>query len=164
VSDPQGVPGVDGQCGPNRHQPGAVQPIEPTEAEHAINCGVYGQGHVPHHIGIRVQAGRPWGWRDGVITSIHGLNVGVTYLQEAGSVTCWHHRDLSDELAVGCPVRVYESTLLDTGKGWISVRTEGGLGAVAEPAQPELWAPEVPTTITDMHSGRGIVVDEAHHE
>ena len=50
------------------------------------------------------------------------------------------------------------TTLLDTGNGWISVRTEGGLGAVAEPADPELWAAEVNTTITDLHAGRGIVV------
>ena len=132
---------------------------EQVEPEHPADCGTYGQGHVAHYIGIRVRGAQPWGWRDGVVTSIRGLHLQIKYLHEDGSVSCWHHQDLSDELAVGSPVRVFESALLDTGNRWISVRTEGGLGPVAEPADPELWAPEINTTITDLHAGRGIVVN-----
>lgn len=141
------------------HSPTPGSSTDPDQAEHPANCGTYGQGHVAHYIGIRVLGGQPWGWRDGVVTSIRGLDLQVRYLQEDGSVSCWHHRDLSGELAVGSPVRIYEPSLLDTGRGWISIRTEGGLGAVTEPADPELWASEVSITIADMHAGRGIVVD-----
>ncbi len=144
---------------PDHEQKEPAAGIEQVEADHPANCGMYGRGHAAHHIGIRVLGGRPWGWRDGVVTSIRGLDLQVRYLQEDGSVSCWHHRDLSGELAVGSPVRVYESSLLDTGHGWISVRTEGGLGAVEEPDDPELWAAEISTTITDLHAGRGIVID-----
>ena len=139
------------------HMPAADR----VDADHPANCGTYGNGHVAHYIGIRILGGRPWGWRDGVVTSIRGLDLQVRYLQEDGAVSCWHHRDLSNELAVGSPVRVFESSLLDTGNGWISVRTEGGLGAVPEPTDPDLWASEVNTTIADLNTGRGIVVDEA---
>lgn len=133
-----------------------------TEPDDSTNCGIFGRGHLANPTGIRVQAGHPWRWRDGVVTSIWGLSVHVSYVLEGGSILCWHHRDLAGELAVGSPVRVYEPTLLDTGNGWISVRTEGGLGAVDEPAQPELWTSELPTTIIDMQAGRGIVVDRPH--
>lgn len=136
---------------------------EPVDAEHPANCGTYGNGHVAHYIGIRVLGGRPWGWRDGVVTSIRGLSMQVRYLHEDGSVWCWHHRDLSGELAVGSPVRVYEGSLLDTGCGWVSVRTEGGLGSVQKPDHPELWASKGNTTIADLHAGRGLAVDRPHN-
>ena len=127
---------------------------------HPAMCHIYGEGHVVHHIQARIVGSRPWGWRDGIVTSISGHDLNVRYLSADGSVSCWHHRNLSVELTVGRPVRVNEGqALLDIGRGWISVRTEGGLGAITEPADPELWVSEFNTTIADLHAGRGIVID-----
>ena len=116
----------------------------------------YAHGFDMHVIQAGLAARRPWGWRDGLVTSYaEGVAV-VDYVSEPGTIEVWHSRDLS--LAPGSAVRVHEGVhVLDTGGGWWNVLVRaGGLGAVPEPEHPELWAGEEQVVVTEVATGRGV--------
>lgn len=101
---------------------------------------------------------RPWGWRDGTVAGVDGLWIEVDYL-EGRTVRLWHHRPIG--AGAGEPVRVHEgSLLLDLpGQGaWLSIRTDGGLGAVPCPEDADLWAAENVRAIVSLETGRAIPV------
>lgn len=127
----------------------------------AARCESYTAGHAVHAIQARLVGERPWGWRDGVVEAWVDGVVRVRYIDEVGIATCWHHRDPSSELPVGEHVRLHEGSLhvLGTARGWYSVQIAGGLGAVPDPEQPELWAQQIVPGIVDLATGIAIATD-----
>ncbi|MET1058592.1 MAG: hypothetical protein ABWX84_03290 [Nocardioides sp.] len=116
----------------------------------------YRPGFDIHHIQAGLAARQPWGWRSGVVATYADGVAAIDYVSEAGTVEVWHTRDLG--LAPGSVVRVHEGVhVLDTGQSWWSVDVRaGGLGAVPEPAHPELWAAESQVVVTEVATGRGV--------
>ena len=116
----------------------------------------YNNGFDIHFIQAKLAGHRPWGWRDGVVTTYAAGVATIDYLSEPGNIELWHSRDLG--LATGSAVRVHEGVhVLDTGRGWWSVEVRaGGLGAVPEPDHPELWAAERQVVVTEVATGRGV--------
>ena len=116
------------------------------------NCQAYWPGHQLHWIPAKFVGQAPWGWRDGVVTAIHGSDVTVQYVETDHVLRLWHHRQL--RLAVGQPVRVHERFHVAAGPfGWANVAVTNGLGPVPEPASPELWRPEQSIPVVDLGSG-----------
>ncbi|MCD6640176.1 MAG: hypothetical protein LT071_09715, partial [Nocardioides sp.] len=108
-------------------------------------CAVYRAGHLIHVIHARRIGQTPWGWRDGVVVEIEGQEFVLAYLeQDADPIVAWHHRPwLFAGLTAGEPVRVHEEHgVVGTASGWFSAVITGGIGPVATPAEPGLWAPE----------------------
>jgi hypothetical protein len=118
---------------------------------------IYKPGFHIHFIQAKKIGQTPWGWRPGVVSAVEGQTATVSYVQEDGDVTLWHHAPL-DDLEVGLPVRVHEqSHVLETVGSWRNVALTGGLGPVPEPEHPDLWEPETDrAVITDLGTGRGV--------
>lgn len=126
-------------------------------------CGSYGAGHLMHWIHARHVGESPWGWRDGVISYVHGRWLEVSYVED-GYVRVWHHEVLAD-LTAGTPVRVHERYHALGGPfGWLNVHAEGGLGDVPEPAEAWLWSDEMTSGVVDNSSGRAIALDHLSDE
>ena len=118
-------------------------------------CQPFHAGHHIHPIHARHVGETPWGWRDGVVTAVHGSDVTVQYLETDHVLRVWHHRPLP--VVVGDPVRVHERYYVVSGSwGWASVVVTGGLGAVPEPAAAELWRPERSVPVVDLSTGHGL--------
>jgi hypothetical protein len=113
----------------------------------------YRPGHHVHWIQANRAGKRPWGWRPGVVRSYDDLVALIDYVEEAGSITIWHFRDLV--LTPGTPLRVHEELhVIEVSQAWFSYELrDGGLGAVPEPEHSELWAAEVDIPITDLAAG-----------
>ena len=127
--------------------------------DECVGCQRYSAGHVVHFIQARLAGESPWGWRDGVVTSISHRHLRIEYTFAAGTVRCWHHHDLSAELQVGDPVRVHEQYhLLDGPMGIVCVLCDGGLGAVPDPEHPDLSNHERDAIIVNVATGRGFSV------
>lgn len=126
---------------PNGCRPTAVQ-----------QCDRFEPGHNLHWELAGYVAWTPWGWRDAVVTATGSPLVALQYVAADHGFTVWHHRDL--ELPLGAPVRVHEGGGALAGPfGWASVVVVDGLGAVDDPADPELWRPEVVRPVLDLTSG-----------
>lgn len=125
-------------------------------------CQLYWPGHNTHWIHAKHIGRTPWGWRDAVVSSIDGRWVTVDYVLESAQVRLWHHTPLTSELHVADLVRVHEQYYVLGGRfGWLNVVVAGGLGAVAEPAEPRLWADEMTGGVQDLATGRALALD--HH-
>lgn len=124
-------------------------------------CNHYAPGHNTHWIHAKHVGRSPWGWRDGVVDSIDGHWLTISYLgDEDGEIRVWHHEALGDEVAAGDPVRVHERLHVLGGPfGWLNVITEGGLGGVPEPAEPALWADQITSGVQDLSTGRALALD-----
>jgi len=107
------------------------------------------------------QVGRtPWGWRDGVVTSIDGRSVTVAYLDDSASPVLWHHQPLDGVVRVGDLVRVHELFhALGCPAGWFSCVVEDGAGPVPEPADAASWDAEVTRGVVDLSTGVAAAVD-----
>jgi hypothetical protein len=103
----------------------------------------------------------PWGWRDGVVSAIGSDGwLEVEYLAEPGSARAWHHRDLTERVGVGDPVRLHEQYYaLALPSAWLCVFLEAGIGAVPAPADPELWRLEMTVGVTDLSTGEALPMD-----
>ena len=123
-------------------------------------CQSYNPGHNVHFIHARKVGESPWGWRDGLLSSLDATgSLTVEYATEAGQVEAWHHQDLVAELAVGSPVRVHEGwQMLASSAGWLHLNISAGLGTVEEPAFVELWDDQVTYGVVDLSTGRGVDV------
>jgi hypothetical protein len=71
------------------------------------SCRSYDSGHNLHFIHARLLGETPWGWRDGIVTSVRGGEVMVAYLEVDHEIRLWHHSSLAT-LLVGAPVQVHE--------------------------------------------------------
>lgn len=126
----------------------------------ADRCQHYAPGHNTHWIHAKHVGRSPWGWRDGVVSSLDGHWLEISYLGEGGEIRVWHHDPLGGEVTPGDPVRVHEGLHVLGGPfGWLNVITEGGLGAVPEPAEPALWAGQVTSGVQDLSTGRALAMD-----
>lgn len=125
-------------------------------------CTGFWPGHLMH-VTHGSQVGRtPWGWRDGVVAGVDGLAITVTYLDDSASPVLWHHRDLSDVVRVGAPVRVHERFhALGCPAGWFNCVVENGAGAVPEPTDAAVWDAEVTRGVVDLSTGIAVAVDRA---
>ncbi|HSE09615.1 MAG TPA: hypothetical protein VLB29_13195 [Nocardioidaceae bacterium] len=116
---------------------------------------MYSPGYAMHWIHARQLAIRPWGWRPAILTTVDGGSATAAYLTEDGTVTLWHHKPLVAE--IGEPVRVHEEFhAVEIHDAWLNVRIEDGIGAVPDPRDATLWAPEVPHVIVNAAIGDGI--------
>lgn len=116
----------------------------------------YRPGHDLHVIHAKRIAKSPWGWRPGTVTAyVDGL-VTVDYVFEDGTIELWHSRPVPVE--PGTPVRVHERYYaLEVAGAWFNVEVRrGGLGAVPDPDEPDLWAREVPIVVVDLARGVGL--------
>jgi hypothetical protein len=123
-------------------------------------CASYHAGHSIHFIQARKVGESPWGWRDGVVIGVDGLDATVAYLGEDATPSVWHHRSLSLYVEVGDPVRLHEQYgVLGCPSGWFSVAITGGLGPVAQPDAPGLWIAETTVGVVDLATGIAIATD-----
>ena len=96
----------------------------------------------------------------GGVGSIDGPWVTVDYVLESARLRLWHHTRLPSELHVADLVRVHEQYYVLGGRfGWLNVVVTGGLGAVAEPAEPQVWADEMTGGVQDLATGRALALD-----
>ena len=121
-------------------------------------CQSYYSGHNFHVIHARRVGESPWGWRDGVLTSVDASGwLAVDYAAETGRVEAWHHQDLVAELPVGTPVRLHEGLrTLASAVGWLHLRIASGLGAVEQPVFVERWDDQVTSGVVNLSTGRGV--------
>lgn len=127
------------------------------------HCQLFSAGHNTHWIHAKHVGRTPWGWRDAIVTGIDRRWLTVEYAVELGQLRLWHHQALRSEIAVGSPVRVHEQYYVLGGPfGWLNVLVQGGLGAVSEPAEPEVWAGEMTGGVQDLSTGRALALDHAH--
>lgn len=123
-----------------------------------LPCQSYGAGHNLHAIHARHVGRTPWGWRDGVVTAVAGVDVFVRYLEADHEVRLWHHRVLG--VTAGSLVRVHEQYYVLGGPfGWANVHVSDGLGALPQPAEPELWLVECVQPVVDLASGYALPRD-----
>lgn len=123
-------------------------------------CPSYGPGHQMHFIHANQLGKRPWGWRDGVVSSIDGGKVEVDYVTVEGRVVLGYHLDLNGLIAPGALVRVHEELHAIGGRfGWLNVALLEGIGPVPTPADTSVWVAEQQVAVTDLASGRAVAVD-----
>ena len=117
-----------------------------------LPCQTYASGHDLHVIQAKLAGLSPRGWRDGVVTAVHGSDVTVQYVEVDHVLRFWHHRHL--RLPTGQPVRVHERYHVAAGPfGWANVVVSNGPGAVPDPQEPALWQPEQSIPIVELHTG-----------
>ena len=123
-------------------------------------CQSYHPGHNVHVIHAGKVGESPWGWRDGVVTSVEASGwLTVEYTSEGGRVEAWHHQDLVAELPVGTPVRVHEQwRMLASPEAWLHLSIAAGPGPVEKPAFVELWDDQVTYGVVDLSTGRAVEV------
>ena len=137
-------------------------PVKPTACSSRGQCQMFWAGHNTHWIHAKHIGRTPWGWRDAIVTSVGYRWVAVEYLHEPARLRLWHHESLTAEIQTGDPVRVHEQYYVLGGPfGWLNVVVAGGLGEVAEPAEPRLWADEMTGGVQDLSTGRALALD--HH-
>lgn len=114
-----------------------------------------------HWIHARKIGQSPWGWRDGVVTSIAPDGwLTVDYVLEEGRMIGWHHDGLTNVLKVGSPVRLHEGFRALAGTfGWVLLFVSEGVGAVEKPTAPELWDDQVTGGVVDLSTGRALPLD-----
>src|SRR5512139_382442 len=123
-------------------------------------CASYAPGHHMHPIHARKLGESPWGWRDGVVSSVADDEVVVDYVTVNGQAVLWHHADLESILSSGTLVRVHEELHALGGTfGWLNVAVAEGLGPVPTPDDTSAWRAEMRIAITDVRSGRAVAVD-----
>jgi hypothetical protein len=123
-------------------------------------CSAYWPGHNMHFIHAKHVGRTPWGWRDGIVESVTDGWAEVRYLLEEGRVSVWHHTELATLLSPGDPVRVHERFHALGGPfGWLNVEVRGGLGAVPDPEEPDVWAQETTGGVVDLSTGRALPLD-----
>ena len=123
-------------------------------------CASYAPGHHMHPIHARKLGESPWGWRDGVVSSVDGGEVVVDYVTVDGHAVLWHHNDLERILPPGTLVRVHEKLHALGGTfGWLNVAVVEGVGPVPTPDDTSAWRSELRIAITDLRSGRAVAVD-----
>lgn len=123
-------------------------------------CTSYGPGHNLHFIQARFVGGTPWGWRDAVLQRVEDGWLHLSYLDTPAHPILWHHADLTDVLSPGAPVRLHEQYhVLGSPAGWSSVVIHQGVGAVPEPAHPNLWRAEMTAAVVDNRTGRALPLD-----
>ena len=118
-------------------------------------------GHALHFIQVRRVALSPWGWRPGTVSRIDGRAFTVHYLNDS-PIQLWHAEPL-EELEEGLPVRVHEQyRALEIGRTWFHVRIDGGgLGAVPEPEDLDVWNDEsAERVVVEIATGRAMRVGE----
>lgn len=104
----------------------------------------------------------PWGWRDATVVAVDDLVVTARYVLENGSVRIWHHESLESQLEAGAPVRVHEGYhALGARFGWVNAVVVKGIGEVPEPADREMWRPEMTVGAVDLATGVAIALDHA---
>lgn len=123
------------------------------------DCHSYHPGHQVHAIHAKRVGQTPWGWRDAVVVEAVDRVLTVEYLQ-GGRAVLWHHVPLGHELPPGSPLRVHERYyVIGAPLGWLNVLVTEGIGAVPEPEEPMLWAPEATWGVADLSTGRAIPLD-----
>jgi hypothetical protein len=123
------------------------------------SCRSYDPGHNLHFIHARLVGEMPWGWRDGIVTSVKGGEVVVGYLEVDHEIQLWHHSSLAT-LMVGAPVQVHERYhALGGGLGCVNVVVTNGLGPVPQPDEAQLRSSRTVAAIVDLATGRGLPVD-----
>jgi hypothetical protein len=123
-------------------------------------CPSYGAGHQVHFIQARLVGESPWGWRDAVVSSLDKHFARLAYLEDDATPIVWHHKSLKRRISVGDPVRLHERYhVLGCPAGWFSVVIAGGLGAVPEPMDKTVWAPEFTIPVVDLATGIALPLD-----
>lgn len=124
-------------------------------------CIAYRPGHQMHVIQANLIGHSPWGWRDGVVSTVTADGrIEVDYVTEPGGVVAWHHDDLTALLSQGTPVRVHEEFhALGASFGWVCLFIASGLGKVPEPENPDLWRVQMTVGVTNLATGRALAMD-----
>ncbi|KAE8764707.1 hypothetical protein [Georgenia thermotolerans] len=71
-------------------------------------CQSYRPGHSVHFIQARLAHRDTEGWADGIVCQARPDGTAVVDYLDGGSVTLWHHGDLTARAPQGSPVRVHE--------------------------------------------------------
>jgi hypothetical protein len=117
----------------------------------------FNPGYLMHPSHGRMLATTPWGWRPALIVEVSEHTAVAEYVQDEGRVRLWHHTSLTSYCVIGEPVRVHEGHHgLEIEDFWLNVRIDAGIGAVPDPADPELWAAEQYGVIINAANGQGI--------
>lgn len=86
-------------------KPGAELVMQCSSASGAA-CDKTGPGHSLRPIQERIAAATPSKWRDGIVSSVSGGWIGVTFVESGDVAWAWTH-DVPDELTVGQPVALH---------------------------------------------------------
>ncbi len=99
-------------------------------------------------------------WRDATVVTVDDPVVTARYVLENMTIRIWHHESLTSRLVVSEPVRVHEGYhALGARLGWVNVVVLEGIGEVPEPADREVWRPEMTVGAVDLATGIAIAMD-----
>lgn len=130
-------------------------PTPCTAADGLHECGSHLPGHVLQRVHSKLLGRTPWGWCDGVVTTVEeGGWLTVETTEDVAPVRAWHHRDLRAALRPATRVRVHARHQALAGPlGVLSLVVPEDAHPVPEPVQLDVWAQAVPAPVIDLRTG-----------
>ena len=100
-----------------------LQPLTEHVCESAEMCAHDTPGHALHPLRLRLATATPGKWRNALVDSVTADGwITLVAFDGGGSVSVWHHADLTASLAVGEPVALHSVyDVMAVGRARISV-------------------------------------------